>query len=257
MRTLYGLRVPDSARLVEVRAITSLNGKHRVIFRGPVEEDGIALTEDAIADVIAGDSRFWEWIDAQRRQRRISADNAGDGSLVRLKLSVSFINQDASKAILDESNGATSVVTDDSWEFHRSTAVTQEHLVPMAFMERFFTLMCEQQKDIREQQKELPNQIARILKEVTDTGKAALQTSAAESSKILQASVEPLKAQMTLIEKSHSHESTRADKASDAVIRLLNSETKKESSTVDDLIKLASAAPALLALVEKAKKGMN
>lgn len=268
MRTLYGLRVPDGARLVEVRALASLHSNRRLMFRGPLEEDGVTLTEDSIADTVASDIKFWEWVDAQRKQRRLSPDKDGDGSMVRVKLSITFVNQDASKAILDESTGATSVVTEDSWEFHKGSFGQSEQLIPMTILDRFMTLMCAQQKehreqltahqrDLLEQQKELPNQIARILKEVTDTGKAALQTSAAESSKILQAAVEPLKAQMTLIEKSHSHESTRADKASDAVIRLLNSETKKESSTVDDLIKLAGAAPALLALLEKAKKGMN
>ena len=114
-------------------------------------------------------------------------------------------------------------------------------------MERFFTLMMEQQK-------ELPNQIAKILSVVTETGKATLQTSAAESSKILQASVEPLRAHMALIDKSHTHETTRADKAADAVIRMLNSDDKKGSSQVDDIIKLVGAAPALLALLDKAKK---
>lgn len=254
MRTLYGMRVPDGARLVEVRAVTSLNARPRIVFRGPLEEHGVTLTEDAISDAVATDSKFWDWVGAQVRQRRISADNTGDGGLVRLKLSISFINQDASLAILDESSGATSVVTGESWEFYKSSTAHSDQMNPMVLVERFITLMVDQQK-------ELPNQVARILKEVTDTGRVALQTSAAESSKILQASIEPLKAQMALIEKSHSHETARADKASDAVIRMLNNPEKDKSSTVDELVKLATAAPAILAIfekvVEKVKKGVN
>ena len=84
-----------------------------------------------------------------------------------------------------------------------------------------------------------------------------LAASAQESSRILAAAVEPLKAQMALIDKSHAHETTRADKATDAVVRMLNSETKGKSDIVDDFIKLLGAAPALLALVEKAKKGVS
>lgn len=251
MRTLYGLCVPESARLVEVRALVGNLSRSRVIFRGPVEEHGVDVTEDSIADLVAADSRFWDWISAQIRQRRIPADSAGDGSMVRLKLSISFIQQDGSKAILDESSGVTAIVTEDSWEFYKATQGNQEQMSQMAMMERFFTLMMEQQK-------EMPNQIARILSVITETGKATLQTSAAESSKILQASVEPLKAQMALIEKSNTHETTRADKATDAVVRMLNSESFKKGgdSQVDDFIKLVGAAPALLAMLEKAKKSL-
>lgn len=46
---------------------------------------------------------------------------------------------------------------------------------------------------------------------------------------------------MELMEKAYQHESTRADKANDAVIRMLNSE-KKEDSAIDDLAKLAGIA---------------
>lgn len=255
MRTLYGFVVPDGARLVEVRAVTVPSLRPRTIFRGSLDEFGVAITEDAIADTVATDAKFWDWVGAQVRMRRISSEQrSDDGAVVRLKLSVSFINQDASLAIVDEATGATSLVTDEAWEFHKGSTGNSDHANPMTLLERLMTLMFEQQR-------EMPNQVARLLKEVTDTGKVALQTSAAESSKILQAAVEPLKAQMALIEKSHNHETTRADKASDAVIRMLNNPDKDKSSTVDDLVKLVGAAPAILTIlekvVEKVKKGAN
>ena len=250
MQMLYGLRAPDSTRLVEVRALVGNLSRSRVIYRGPLEEHGVEVTEDSIADLVATDARFWDWISAQVRQRRIPVEGAGDGSVVKLKLSLSFIQQDGSKAVIDAATGATSIITEDSWEFFKSASSNQEQTGQMAMMERFFTLMMEQQK-------ELPNQIAKILSVVTETGKATLQTSAAESSKILQASVEPLKAQMALIDKQHTHETTRADRASDAVIRMLNSDDfRKGESQIDDFVKLIGAAPAILALLEKAKKAI-
>lgn len=249
---LYGFVVPDSARLVEIKAVTAPSVRPRSIYRGPLDDFGVSTTEDSISDLIASDARFWDWVGAQIRMRRLSAEHRSeDGAVVRLKLSVSFIQSDGSLAILDEATGATSLITEEAWEFHKGASGYQDQNNPMALVDKFMTLTLELHK-------EMPNQIARILREISDTGKGALQTSAAESSRILQAAVEPLKAQLAMIDKSHAHETTRADKASDAVIRMLNSDSKKEpTSTVDDLIKLATAAPAILALVEKAKRGVN
>ena len=98
--------------------------------------------------------------------------------------------------------------------------------------------------------------MARMLKDVVETGKVAIQTSAAESAKILQATIDPLKSQLTLIEKSHSHESTRADKASDAVMRMLMAEPKEKDS-ISEPEKLIGFLTALLALAEKGKKVLN
>ena len=169
-------------------------------------------------------------------------------------IAVGYAGAGTVEFLLDEATGATSLVTDEAWEFHRGSAGHADQANPMNLIERLMTLVIEQQK-------EMPNQVARLLKEVTDTGKAALQTSAAESSKILQASVEPLKAQMALIDKSHTHETTRADKASDAVIRLLNNPEKDKGNMVDDLVKLVGAAPAMLVILEKVidkvKKGAS
>lgn len=82
-----------------------------------------------------------------------------------------------------------------------------------------------------------------------------LQQSATSSGQIMQAIVEPFKASLGLVDKAYTHESQRADKASDAVIRLLNSDTKDKSDIVDNLVKLAGAAPMLLAMLKELKKG--
>ncbi len=249
MKTLYGVMVPDGARLVEVRAVPGGSARPRTIFRGPLEDCGQVLTEDGIADAVSADSKFWDWVGAQVRQRRIPTDQSGDGTVVRLKLSVTFINQDASPAIIDDVTGTTSFVTAEPWEFYKGTPGNGDPMNPMYLIHQFSQLIIEQQKD-------LPNQMARMLKDVVETGKVAIQTSAAESAKILQATIDPLKSQLTLIEKSHSHESTRADKASDAVMRMLMAEPKEKDS-ISEPEKLIGFLTALLALAEKGKKVLN
>jgi len=81
-----------------------------------------------------------------------------------------------------------------------------------------------------------------------------LQASAAEASKILSAASGTMEKQLGLIKDAYTHESTRADLASDAVIRMLNSD-KTDGKAMDDLLKLVGAAPAILAMVEKLQKG--
>jgi hypothetical protein len=61
---------------------------------------------------------------------------------------------------------------------------------------------------------------------------------------------------LAIIEKSHTHESTRADRASDAVIRMLMSESK-DKDPVSEPEKLIGFLTALLALAEKGKKVLN
>ena len=249
MRTLYGVVIPDGARMVEVRAIPGGSSRPKLIFRGSLEDCGQVLTEDGIADAVAADGKFWDWIGALIRQRRIPTEPNTDGTLVRIKLAVTFINQDASHAIIDEVTGATSFVTPEPWEFYKGTPGQGDPTNPMFLIQQFSQLLIDQHK-------ELPNQMAKLLKEVMDTGKIAIQSSAAESAKLLQASIEPLKSQLAIIEKSHTHESTRADRASDAVIRMLMSESK-DKDPVSEPEKLIGFLTALLALAEKGKKVLN
>jgi hypothetical protein len=244
MRTLYGIRIPDGARGVEVRALAG--SRPRFIFRGALEEHGILVTEDLIADQVADDHKFWDWVGAQIKQRRISVDNATDGGVVRLKLSISFMNQDASKAILDESSGATSIVTEEAQEFHKGSSTNQE-TSQMAIIEKLLNSMTEQQK-------ELPAQLTKMLTAATEAGQSVIQTTAAESSKILTALVEPLKAQMQANQKYLEHEMERADEAHKAVVDLLMSKGETGESPLDNFFKIVEATPAILKLLEKLTK---
>lgn len=265
MRTLYGTVVPDSARLVEVRAIVSTRQRPRTIFRGPLEDSGYVLTEDMIADTVADDAKFWAWVATQSQRRHLQADRLGDdGTVLRCKLSISFINQDGSFAILDPVHNTTTVTTQETWEFHKTCA--SESIDPMRLVDKFSNALIEQQK-------EMPNMMARMLKDVIDANKLAmqetakmLQQSAIESAKIIQQSAieaakitaaasEPIKTSFTLVDQAYKHESTRADKAADAVIRILNAETKsKEDDSIDQVSRIVTAGAGILTLLEKSKK---
>lgn len=85
------------------------------------------------------------------------------------------MNQDASLAILDDITGATSLVTEEAWEFHKG-ANGGDIYNPLYIIQKFTILILDQQKD-------MPNQIAKTLKDIVDTGNAAVTTSAAESEK--------------------------------------------------------------------------
>ena len=119
----------------------------------------------------------------------------------------------------------------------------------------------------------MPNMMARMLKDVIEANKLAmqetakmLQQSAIESAKIIQQSAieaakitaaasEPIKTSFTLVDQAYKHESTRADKAADAVIRILNAETKsKEDDSIDQVSRIVTAGAGILTLLEKSKK---
>jgi hypothetical protein len=85
------------------------------MYRGPVEQDGSPVTEEAVADAVAKDSGFWEYVAKQVEAGRIPEQP----SVWRFRLAVSFQNSDGSNAVLDES-GSTSRVTEQSFEFYRS-----------------------------------------------------------------------------------------------------------------------------------------
>lgn len=231
---------------MEVRPVLANAGRPRVIYRGPLEENGVTLTEDVIADTLACDGKFWDWVHAQIRARRIPDDS--DGTVVRLKLSLSFIGQDASFAVVDSATGGTSLITEEAWEFHKG-ANGGDINNPLYIIQQFTSMIIEQQQQIHVQ-------MAKMLKDVLDTGQKAIVASAGESAKIIQAAVEPLKSSFALVEKAYQHESTRADKASDCVIRMLN-DRDKEDSSLDEATKMVTLATSALALLEKGKKVVN
>ncbi len=248
MRILFGCKVPDAARVVEVKVNPGGAGRPRTIYRGPLEEAGsYTLTEDAVIDAICADVRFWEWVAVQVRSGRIQSPGVGDTGFVRMRVVVSFLNQDGSLAVIDEGTGTTSYSCPDTWEFHKSNTIAKD-TDPM-------TLVVELTKALMEQQKLLPDMMVRMLKEISENGKASIQTSAAESAKILAAMLEPFKSQLAIIDKQHLHETSRADKATDAVIRMLNSTDRDKG--ISEPEKLFNAGSAFLSMIEKSKKLLN
>ena len=122
MPTLYGISIPQGATQVEVRPVFG-RGQRRLMFRGPVERDGVFVTEDDIADHVAGDASFWQYIDSQVAAKVLQASSAGAWLL---KLSVCFQDQHGAPATLDPESGLTSRVTAEAWEFWRGAAPKSE-----------------------------------------------------------------------------------------------------------------------------------
>ncbi len=225
MRFLFGCKVPAGALMVDLKAHLSGSGRARSIYRGSIDENGQnTLTEDSIIDAVSGDVRFWEWVQVQQRAGRLLSPNSnGQPGVIRLRVSVSFLNQDGSASVIDAGTGSTSYSCPESWEFHKS--LSEKHdLDPL-------NLVHELTRTLIEQQKAMPDIMVRMFEKMTENGRIAIQSSAQESAKILAAIVDPLKSQLALIEKHSTHESTRADKASDCVIRMLNANAESKGWT--------------------------
>lgn len=122
MPTLYGIAIPQGAQQVEVRPVFG-RGQRRLLFRGPVERDGVFLTEDEIADHVAADSAFWAYIDSQVASKVLQAPANG---VWAFRLSVSFQDQHGAPATLDPSSGITSRVASEPWEFWRGAAAPSQ-----------------------------------------------------------------------------------------------------------------------------------
>lgn len=136
MRTLYGIQIPDGARQVEVRPVLG-RGQARLLFRGPVEQDGVFITEDSIADAVAHDSAFWAYIEAKVKAGAIPAQPNGWA----FRLSVSFQDQSGAHATLCADTGTTSKVTSEAWDFWRAgTAKNEEHNAVVALSGALQTL---------------------------------------------------------------------------------------------------------------------
>lgn len=245
MRILFGCKVPDGARLVELRAHTNGPGRFRTIFRGPLDEaeNNYTLTEDSIIDQVSQDERFWEWVGVQLKNGRIYvANHDPETGSIRLRVTVVFINQDGSHAILDSGSGATSFTCSEPWDFHRNIRAKTEPDQTVLLLGRMAEVLIEQQKA-------LPEMITKLFKEVSENGRVTVQASTQESAKILHSIMEPMKQQLSMIEKYTSGETLRANKATDACIRQLNAsaEGKSWTGSPDDWI---GAAKGIVQLAE-------
>lgn len=122
MPTLYGIPIPAGAQQVEVRPVFG-RGQRRLMYRGPVERDGVFITEDVIADHVANDEAFWQYVQAQVNAKALPAPQAG---VWMFRLSVCFQDQHGAPATLDPDAGLTSRVTAEAYEFYRGASKSDE-----------------------------------------------------------------------------------------------------------------------------------
>ena len=262
MRNLFGCPVPSAACAIEIKTMSG--GRPRVLYKSPIEE-GLSgtVTEDTIIDEISADPRFWEWIHNQIKNRRITPSST-DGAIVKLRLIVCFYNQDGSLAVLDTGSiGQTSWTTTDAWEFMKPDGLSRRD-DPMLVISELCKLMIEQQKA-------LPDMLVRLFREASEGGKLGVQSTATESAKLLQSSamesakilasaMEPMKAQLAILDKTLSGETIRANKSTDAVIRAAMSEADKAdpiSKLLDEPEKLMGLGVAIFSMLDKVKKYSN
>lgn len=226
MRTILGVSVPDSVVAVQLRANLTKRGRPRTICTVDVD-DGISQQE--LADVISADRAFWSWISAQLSCGRLTGPNQTE-SCVSIRISAAFLNQDGNAAVIDQSTGQTVHVFDDPWELSKATTEKSDQTALVGVVDKLSVLLAESNKAIVDVHRLLPDVMARMLRDVSEQGRASTVTATEQASKLLTAMVEPLKVQLQLIERHNANETERANKSTDAVIRSLaaDSETVKD-----------------------------
>ena len=221
MRMVLGVSVPDSVVSVQIRASLTKRGRPRTIYTADVE-DGVGQQE--IIDLISHDRTFWAWVSAQIASGRLTGANQTE-DCVSIRVSAVFLNQDGNAAVLDHSTGQTVYVFEEPWEFSKGSIEKSDQSALVGVVDKLSTLLAESNKAIVEAQKALPEVMARMLKEVSEQGRASTVTATEQAAKLLTAMVEPLKVQLQLIERHNANETERANKSTDAVIRSLAAES--------------------------------
>jgi hypothetical protein len=140
------------------------------------------------------------------------------------------LNQDGNAAVIDQSTGQTVHVFDDPWELSKATTEKSDQTALVGVVDKLSVLLAESNKAIVDVHRLLPDVMARMLRDVSEQGRASTVTATEQASKLLTAMVEPLKVQLQLIERHNANETERANKSTDAVIRSLaaDSETVKD-----------------------------
>lgn len=235
MPDLFGIQIPPGAVTVEVRPIFGKGGT-RLLFRGPVEENGVFVSEADIADRVAKDAGFWEYVDSAVEAGRIPESKG----IWAFKLSLQFANQDGSYAS-DASTGRSSYLTGEPVEFWRAKGAKAggESAVVIELL-----------KLVREQGQLVPQLVREAVREGLTAGKELLCASAREAAQLQAAGSAPLAQAMTLIQGFANAETKRADDASRAVVRMLN-ETKQD--TDDDIFDKATKIGGLVLMAKKVK----
>jgi len=240
--TLYGIPIPAGSTQVEVRPILG-RGQSRILFRGPVEQDGVCITEDDIADQVAGNAPFWEYLDAQVRSGRVVSQQQSAKGRWQFKLSVSFQDQSGACATLDD-RGSTSHVTTEVFEFYRGS-VTAANPSPL---ENALVTLSTAMAELAKSKLESESKVAQVISQAITQSLQAVMPSLASAAK--DASM------VALVEKQLAHENQRADKATDAVLRMLK-DHKESGDAFDDLAKVASFGVTALNFIRTAKGVVN
>lgn len=102
----------------------------------------------------------------------------------------------------------------------------------------------------------LLNEANKALGNTQAEGAKCLQVTAEHSAQILQAVIQPFNKTLEMMHAAYNHESTRADKASDAVVRMLNAREPSES-TADTVVKLVGVVPAAVTAVKSINKALK
>jgi hypothetical protein len=220
MQRVLGVPVPDSVVKVQIRAYGVKKGRPRVIYAGEIED----IEPQDIIDRVASDRGFWEWVSGLLRAGRLTGPEQSETS-VTLHVSCAFLYQDGNFAIIDPGTGQTSFTFPEPWEFLKSSSGRTEQESIVAVVDRLAHLVAETNRTLVDQNKSLPDVLARMLKDVSEQGRASTVSATEQSAKLLASMVEPLKAQLTLIDRHSSNETERANKSTDAVIRSLNAES--------------------------------
>lgn len=219
-------------------------GKTRALFKGPIEENGIFVSDESIADAVATDKGFWAYVDAQVEDERIQPQTG----LWSWKLSLKFLNQDGTPAVLDAVNGVTSRVTDEAYTFVRARKKKAGKGGGMKVI--VAALEANQAVTLR-----VLDALPSLLREAATIGAQAgalvTQAAAQESAKLLSAGTAPLQQAMDLIASHVKHETARADDATLAHAKQLLKQN--EGDWTDTAVKFVSAAPAVIKLVDKFK----
>jgi hypothetical protein len=219
MQRVLGVPVPDSVVKLQVRAYGTKKGRPRVIYTGEIED----IEQQDIIDSIANDRGFWLWAAGLVRSGKLAGPEQTETS-VTLHVSCAFLYQDGNFAVIDPGTGQTSFTFPEPWEFLKSAAGRTEQESIVAVVDRLAQLVAETNRTLVDQNKCLPDVMARMLKDVSEQGRATTVAATEQTSKLLANMVEPLKTQLQLIDRHSANETERANKSTDAVIRSLNVE---------------------------------
>jgi hypothetical protein len=140
------------------------------------------------------------------------------------RVSCVFLNQDGNAAVIDQATGQTVYVFPAPWEFSKGPIAKSEQQSLVEVVDKLTHLLAESNRAIVESHKVLPEVVARMLKDVSEQGRASTVSATEQAAKLLTAMVDPLKLQLQLIDRHSANETERANKSTDAVIRSLNVE---------------------------------